>query len=96
MKKNFAGKEEEKYEIQRLAMALVAVCTVLFLASVAMGQYLLCVSEPHEKGGKTVAACNAAGSKFAFIPTSGIAHILTKEEMDLTIANKPKLGRMQA
>jgi len=40
VKKNFAGKEEEKYEIQRLAMALVAVCTVLFLASVAMGPML--------------------------------------------------------
>ena len=56
-----------------IAMVVAAVCIVLFLTSVAMAQFLLCISEPKLKGEKTVAACNAAGSKFAFIPPSGIA-----------------------
>ena len=79
-----------------IAMVLVTVCAVLFLASVASAQFLLCLSEPGLKGEKTVAACNAEGQKFAFIGKDGIARILTKEELDLTFAFNPKIGQMPA
>ena len=79
-----------------IAMVVVTVCAVLFLASVAMAQFLLCLSEPKLKGEKTVAACNAEGDKFAFIGKDGIARIMTKEEMDLTFSFNPKIGEMKA
>jgi hypothetical protein len=79
-----------------IAMVVVAVCAVLFLASVATAQFLLCVSEPKLKGGKTVAACNKEGDRFAFIGKDGIARIMTQEEMNLTFAFNPKIGKMKA
>ena len=56
-----------------IAMVVAAVCIVLFLTSVAMAQFLLCISEPKLKGEKTVAACNKEGDRFAFIGKDGIA-----------------------
>jgi hypothetical protein len=96
VKKNFAGKEEEKYEIQMasdgggggLHSAIFGFCCHGAISALRVRAQM--------KGGKKVAACNAAGSKFAFIYPSGIARMLTKEEMDLSIAYRPKLGRMQA
>ncbi len=79
-----------------LTMVVVAVCAVLFLASVAMAQFLLCVSEPKLKGEKTVAACNKEGDRFAFIGKDGIARIMTQDEMNLTFSFNPKRGKMKA
>jgi hypothetical protein len=79
-----------------MMMIGVAVCTVLFLTSVAMAQFLLCVSEPSLKGEKTVKACNTQGAKFAFVGKDGIARILTKEEMELTFIFNPKIGQLPA
>lgn len=79
-----------------IAMVVVAVCAVLFLASVAMAQFLLCLSEPKLKGEKTVAACNKEGDRFAIIGKDGIARVMTKEEMDLTFTFNPKIGQLPA
>ncbi len=79
-----------------IAMVLVVVCTVLFVASVAMAQFLLCLSKPTMKGEKSVAACNAEGDKFAFVDKNGIVRIPTKEELDLTFAFRPKIGELPA
>ena len=79
-----------------LVMVVVAVCAVLFLASVAMGQFLLCLTEPKLKGEKSVAACNMEGAKFAFIDKNGIARIPTQEEMELTMQFNPKIGQLPA
>ena len=79
-----------------IMMVTVACCTVLFLTSVALAQFLLCVSEPGLKGEKTVAVCNKEGDKFAFVGRDGIARIMTKEEMELTFMFNPKIGQMPA
>ncbi len=79
-----------------IAMVLVVVCTVLFVASVAMAQFLLCLSEPQLKGEKSVGVCNKEGQRFAFVDKSGIVRIPTKEELDMTFAFRPKLGELPA
>ena len=79
-----------------IGMVVVAVCSVFFFTSVAMAQFLLCVSEPNLKGEKTIAACSKEGAKFAFIGKDGIARIMTPEEMELTFQFNPKIGKMKA
>jgi hypothetical protein len=79
-----------------ITVVVVAVCAVLLLAPVAMAQKLLCVSAPEMKGQKTIAACNAAGDTFAYVDKSGLVRVLTKEELDLTMAFNPNIGKMQA
>jgi hypothetical protein len=81
----------------KLFMILVlAVCAVMLLASVAMAQKLLCVSEPEMKGEENVAACSAAGNTFAYVDKNGVVRILNKEELALSLAFNPKLGSMPA
>jgi hypothetical protein len=79
-----------------VVMLVVAATAVLFLASTAMGQFLLCLSEPGLKGEKNVKTCSAAGAKFAFVDKNGLVRIPTKEEMDLTMAFNPKIGQLPA
>jgi hypothetical protein len=79
-----------------VVMVVVAATAVLFLTSVAMGQFLLCLSEPGLKGEKNVKTCSAAGAKFAFVDKNGLVRIPTKEEMDLTMAFNPKIGQLPA
>jgi hypothetical protein len=77
-------------------MVVVALCMVLFLTSVVMAQFLLCLSEPKLKGEKTVATCSKEGSKFAFVDKSGLVHVLTQDELDLTMSFSPKIGQLPA
>ena len=79
-----------------VTMLVAAVFAVLLVASVASAQFLLCISKPEMKGEKTIAACNAEGDKFAFVSKSGLVFIPTKEEMDLTMAFRPKIGSLPA
>lgn len=79
-----------------LVKLAVAAGVVLILASGAMAQMLLCISAPEEKGEKTVAACSAAGEKFAFVDKSGLVRIITPDELRLTMAFNPNIGKMQA
>ena len=79
-----------------IMMVVVAVCAVMFLASVAMAQKLLCVSEPEMAGQKTISACNAAGDTFAYMDKHGLVRILSKEELALSLAFNPKIGSMPA
>jgi hypothetical protein len=77
-------------------MVMVAATDGLFLASTAMGQFLLCLSKPGLKGEKNVKTCSAAGDKFAIVDKNGLVRILTKEEMDMTMAFNPKIGQLPA
>jgi hypothetical protein len=79
-----------------IVLLLVAACAVMFLASGAMAQKLLCVSAPTMKGEKTVAACGAAGDKFAYVDKNGLVRILSKEELDMTLAFNPNIAKMKA
>ena len=79
-----------------IGMVVVVLCAVFFLTSVAMAQFLLCVSEPNLKGEKTIGACTKEGEKFAFIGKDGIARIMTPEEMNLTFSFRPKIANMKA
>ena len=79
-----------------IVMVLVTVCAVLFVASVAMAQFLICVSEPQMKGEKSIKACSKEGAKFAFIGKDGLARILTPEELELTFQFNPKIAEMPA
>jgi hypothetical protein len=79
-----------------ITVVVVAVCAVLLLAPVAMAQKLLCVSAPEMKGQKNIAACSAAGDTFAYMDKNGLVRILSKEELDLSLAFNPKIGSMPA
>ena len=75
---------------------VVAVFAVLLVASAASAQFLLCISEPKLKGEKTIAACNKEGDKFAFVSKSGLVFIPTQEELNLTMAFSPSIGKLPA
>jgi hypothetical protein len=79
-----------------ITVVVVAVCAVLLLASAALAQRLLCVSQPEMKGQKSVSACNAAGDTFAYMDKNGLVRILSKEELTLSLAFNPKLGALPA
>jgi len=79
-----------------LVLAVVTAWVVMLLVSGAMAQFLLCVSTPERKGEKTVAACSAAGDKFAYVDKNGLVRILTPEELQLTMAFNPDIGKMKA
>jgi hypothetical protein len=102
VKSLFAGmkpltrKGRESMRSKWIAMAVVAVCAVLLLASVAMAQKLLCVSEPEMKGQKNIAACSAAGDTFAYMDKHGLVRVLSKEELELSLAFNPKIGQLPA
>jgi hypothetical protein len=79
-----------------IMVVVVAVCAVMLLASVAMAQKLLCVSSPEMKGEKNIAACSAAGDTFAYMDKHGLVRILSKEELQLSLAFNPNIGSMPA
>ena len=79
-----------------VARLMVAVFAVLLVASAASAQFLLCLSEPKLKGEKTIAACNKEGDRFAFVSKSGLVFIPSKEELDLTMAFSPNIGKLPA
>jgi hypothetical protein len=79
-----------------ITVVVVAACTVLLLASVALAQKLLCVSKPEMKGQQSVAACSAAGDTFAYMDKHGLVRVLSKEELELSLAFNPKIGAMPA
>jgi hypothetical protein len=75
---------------------ILAVVTVMFIASGAMAQKLLCVSKTTLKGEETVASCLAKGERFAIVDQFGIVRILTPEEISLTKAFNPKAFEARA
>jgi hypothetical protein len=79
-----------------IVLLVVAACAVMFVASGALAQKLLCVSAPQMKGDKTVSACSAAGDKFAYVDKNGLVRILSKEELDITLAFNPNIAKMKA
>lgn len=81
----------------KLAVALImAVVAVMVIASGAMAQKLLCVSNKELKGEQTVASCLAKGERFAIVDQFGIVRILTPEEVELTKAFNPKAFETRA
>lgn len=74
----------------------LAVVAVMFLASGAMAQKLLCVSKQELKGEETVESCLAKGERFAVVDQFGIVRILTPEEVALTKAFNPKAFQQRA
>lgn len=75
---------------------ILALVAVMFIASGAMAQKLLCVTKKELKGEQTVASCLAQGEKFAIVDQYGIVRILTPEEVELTKAFNPKAFEMRA
>jgi len=75
---------------------ILAVVAVMFIASGAMAQKLLCVSKQDLKGEDTVASCLAKGERFAIVDPYGIVRILTPEEIALTKAFNPKAFEQRA
>ena len=75
---------------------ILAVVAVMFIASGAMAQKLLCVSKKELKGEDTVASCLAKGERFAIVDQFGIVRILTPEEIALTKAFNPKAFQSRA
>lgn len=83
---------------------IVALVAVFFIAGAALtagkpavaGEKLLCVSKQTLKGQETVASCLAKGERFAVVDVSGIVHILTPEEVELTKAFNPKVFETRA
>jgi|UniRef100_A0A7C5AKN3 hypothetical protein len=75
---------------------ILAVVAVMFIASGAMAQKLLCVSKQDLKGEETVDSCLAKGERFAIVDQYGIVRILTPEEVALTKAFNPKAFQMRA
>lgn len=69
---------------------VVALCTVLIVASTAMAQFPVRLDEPKMKNEKTVAQCAGEGDKFVFIYPSGIARAISTEEMQLTMVFNPR------
>jgi hypothetical protein len=88
----------------KLVVGLVVVLAAAFLVSglavaqqkPAGGAKLLCVSKKELKGEETVNSCLAKGEKFAIIDASGIVHILTPDEVELTKAFNPKVFETRA
>jgi hypothetical protein len=79
-----------------ITVMVVAVCSVLLLAPVAMAQKLLCVSAPEHKGEKNIAACSAVGDTFAYLDKSGVVRVLSKDELKLSLDFNPKIAAMPA
>jgi hypothetical protein len=94
--KPLSRKGRESMRSKLIMMVVVAVCAVLLLASVAMAQKLLCVSAPEMKGQKNIAACSAAVDTFAYMDKHGLVRILSKEELELSLAFNPKIGSLPA
>ncbi|MBW1991055.1 MAG: succinylglutamate desuccinylase [Deltaproteobacteria bacterium] len=79
-----------------VAGLILAIVAVVFIASGAMAQKLLCISKKELKGEETVASCLAKGERFAVVDQFGIVRILTPEEVELTKAFNPKAFEMRA
>jgi hypothetical protein len=79
-----------------ITTAVVALCLVLFWASMATAQLLICLSEPSLKGEHNVAQCVKSGHKFVFINKNGIAEELSPDEMQLTLAFRPMIANLKA
>lgn len=75
---------------------IMAVVAVMFIASGAMAQKLLCVSKETLKGEDTVETCLAKGERFAIVDPYGIVRILTPEEVAMTKAFNPKAFQQRA
>ncbi len=79
-------------------MLIFILMSLLLAANAAYAnQKLVCVSSQELKGEQTVASCLAKGERFAVIDdASGIVHILSPEETELTQAYNPKAFQMRA
>ncbi|MBW1916788.1 MAG: succinylglutamate desuccinylase [Deltaproteobacteria bacterium] len=80
----------------KLLMGLVLAVVVGLVASPALADKLLCVSKKSLKGEMSVSQCLAKGERFAIVDDSGIVHILTPEEVELTKAFNPKVFETRA
>ncbi|MBM4294269.1 MAG: succinylglutamate desuccinylase [Deltaproteobacteria bacterium] len=81
----------------KLVVVLVAtLAMVIFAASVALADKMLCVSRQELKGEETVGACIARGDQFAIMDDKGVVRILSPKEIELTKQTNPKLFEMKA
>jgi hypothetical protein len=85
-----------KMKSKLLVLTIVVMMAVLFLASAALAQKLLCVSNENLKGEQTVSSCLAMGQRFAVVDPYGLVRILTPEEVELTRAFNPKVFQTRA
>ena len=75
---------------------LLAALTLVFCASGALAEKLICISKEELKGQETVKSCLARGEKFAIIDEHGAVRILTKEEIEVMKKINPKVFDLPA
>lgn len=75
---------------------ILVVVATMFIASGAMAAKLLCVTNKELKGDDTVQSCLAKGERFAVVDDYGLVRILSKEEVELTLAFNPKALQTRA
>lgn len=81
----------------KLAIGLVvAALTLVFCASGALAEKLICISKEELKGQETVKDCVARGEKFAIVDEYGAVRILTKEEIEVMKKINPKVFDLPA
>jgi hypothetical protein len=72
------------------------VAALMFIATGAQAARLLCISKENLKGEETVASCLAHGNEFAIVEDSGVVHVLTPREVNLTKLFNPQLFEQRA
>lgn len=72
------------------------VLSLVFCASGAWSEKLICISREELRGEETVKSCLVKGDKFALVDEHGAVRILSKEELELMGKLNPKIYEMPA
>ncbi len=75
---------------------MLAALILVFCASGAWAEKLICISKEELKGQETVKSCLARGEKFAIVDEYGAVRILTKDEIEVMKQINPKVFDMPA
>lgn len=75
---------------------MVTALALVFCATGALAEKLICISKEELKGQETVKECVARGEKFAIVDEYGAVRILTKEEIQVMKKLNPKIFDMPA
>jgi len=77
-------------------IAAVFLTAIFLVASSALADKLVCVSNEKLRGEETVINCLARGEKFAIVDNKGAVRILSREEFELMKKINPELMEMKA
>ncbi len=80
----------------KIAVVLVLTMAVSLLASVAIADKLICISNKDLKGELTVGECLARGDKFAVVDKYGVPQVLEGEALAVFKALNPGALQMKA